>query len=789
MNPSPDGRSRVAPSVRPLFRRSLCVCALFLLLTLAGGLRAQLPSDPSQLTDEQKAELLRRLEATSPKTGEDSSYKSPDYFLTNPDTSRPAARPTSEPAQPKPGELPTFESLRAFGSHLFSQLESEPPPDNIASDDTYVLGAGDQVIIYLWGRVDQEYSLTVDREGKIVIPKVGEVMAWGKSFADLKKELKRRLASAYSEFELSISLGKIRSIRIFLAGEVTRPGAYTVSSLTSIFNALYLAGGPNDHGSMRSVRLIRQGEEILNKDLYDFLLKGDNSFDVRLESGDVVFVPVAGRRVAIRGEVIRPAVYEVLEGQSPRDLLHLAGGPTSRAHLSRIQLERVTADREWQVFDLNLSPEAPPDTLSARPLQDGDRVTVYSVFGGRKNRVAIFGKVKYPGYYERSDTTRLSHLLRQSQLQEYDVYLDRANLFRRHTDWSSELIHFSPRLLLSDPAADVPLQDLDSVYIYSLQETQWLKQVFIQGEVARPGTYAFHEGMTVGDLILLAGSYSRSAYRLRGEISHFDSVGQVSVSPLDLLDSAQLSVVLHEDDRVYIRQVPEWQYHPTVTILGEVQFPGEYALIHRQETLLGLIERAGGFTTEAFPRGTVFLRPTISARLDRLKLRSQLEKSTPLILDTLGQPLKLSFVEFESGSVNRIAIDVERLRKSEGKEGDLVLQPNDSVIVPAIPSGISVLGAVGINATIQFREDESVKYYIERAGGFTRRADEDGTRLIRANGMAYSGGGTMGQTVDLGDVIAVPTKIEREGHFTRDLVMILTVATASLTAIILVSKI
>lgn len=763
--------------------------AILLALCLPSSLHAQLPADPSQLTDEQKAELLRRYEESTIKAAQDSTYKSPDYFLNSPDSIPPARDSARQAPAVRAGDMPPFEELRPFGSHLFEGPATTAPPDNIASDESYVLGTGDQIIIYLWGRVDQEYSLTVDREGKILIPKVGEVVAWGKTFADLKKELKRRLASAYSEFEMSISLGKIRSIRIFLAGEVTRPGAYTVSSLTSIFNALFLAGGPNANGSMRSIRLVRHGKEILNKDLYDFLLKGDNSFDERLESGDVVFVPVAGRRVAIRGEVIRPGIYEILENQTVLDLLQLAGGATSQAHLSRVGLERVSADHEWQVFDVNLTEGALADTLSHRPLQVGDRVTVYPVFAGRKNRVAIFGKVKYPGYYERSDTTTLSQLLRRSQLQEYDVVLDRANLFRRNSDWSSELVHFNPGAILASTAPDILLKDLDSVYIYALQETRWLRQVFIQGEVMHAGTYNYFSGMTVGDLIFLAGSYTKSAYKLRGEISHFDSVGQVSVQRLDLLDSAQLSMPLSEDDRVYIRQVPEWQFHPTVTITGEVQFPGEYALMHRQETLLELIDRAGGFTAEAFPRGTVFLRPTISQRLDKLNIRNQLEKATPLIVDSLGQSTRVSFVEYEGGSVNRIAIDVERVRKTEGKEGNVVLQPGDSIVVPPIPSGISVLGAVGINGTIQYHEGKKVKYYIERAGGFTRRADEDGTRLIRANGMAYSGGNALGQGVDLGDIIAVPTRIEREGHFTRDLVTVLTVATASLTAIILVSKI
>jgi protein involved in polysaccharide export with SLBB domain len=295
--------------------------------------------------------------------------------------------------------------------------------------------------------------------------------------------------------------------------------------------------------------------------------------------------------------------------------------------------------------------------------------------------------------------------------------------------------------------------------------------------------------MSALDLLLLARSFTKSAYTLWAEIARTDTVGRISILRVDLSYSTSLATRLQEDDRLYVRQIPEWQLHPTVTLLGEVQFPGEYILTRRDETLLELIRRAGGLTSEAFPRGTIFIRSTIAPGLKRISVRQQLERSLPLLVDSLGQPKLFDIVDYEANSVNRIAIDVERIRDTEGKEGDIVLQHGDSITVPSLPSGISVVGAVGINGTIQFREDANVEYYIKRAGGFTRRADEDETRLIRANGMAYSGGSTLRQKVDLGDVIAVPTKIEREGHFARDLVTVLTVATASISAIILVSKI
>ncbi len=212
-----------------------------------------------------------------------------------------------------------------------------------------MLGPGDNVLIYLWGRVEKEYNLTIDREGKIFVPQVGELVVWGLTLEQFKARAIKQFSKVYSDYNLTISLGKIRSIRIFVTGEVKRPGAYTVSSLTSLFNAIYTAGGPNQRGSMRYIKLMRSGQEQAVVDLYKFLLEGDNSIDVRLQSGDLIFVPVAGSRVAIRGEVKRQAKYELIGQETALDILVLAGQPTAEAHLDRVMLERVTGKSEWEV--------------------------------------------------------------------------------------------------------------------------------------------------------------------------------------------------------------------------------------------------------------------------------------------------------------------------------------------------------------------------------------------------------------------------------------------------------
>jgi protein involved in polysaccharide export with SLBB domain len=603
-----------------------------------------------------------------------------------------------------------------------------------------------------------------------------------------REQSRRKLSSVYSDFDLTVSLGKIRSIRIYLTGEVNRPGAYTVSSLTSLFNSLYLAGGPSDNGTMRNIKLMRNGKAVAVVDLYDFLLRGDNSLDVKLESGDAIFVPVTGPRAAIRGQVKRPAIYELKDGERMCDLLNLAGGATASAYLDRVMLERISAESEWEVVDLNLSQGLPEDSGNVL-LADGDRITVYSIFDFKKNMVAVYGYVKHPGYYERNDSTRISSLIGRAQLQPYDVYYDRANLFRRYSDYRMEVIPVNiEKALAGDVSQDLLLQDRDSLHVYSVHDVTWDKYVSIAGEVKSPGTYPLYENMTARDLIFLAGSYNRSASRLQAELAHVDSLGDVSLEYVSLTDSALATTYLSEDDRVFIRQIPEWQLHRTVTLKGKVKYPGEYVLSSRNETLYELLQRAGGFAQNAFPQGLVFERETIGNNLERQRVPELVEKSSPIIQDSTGNLMRQMLFDYEPQSVNRIIIDMDGILATHGRNGDILLEPGDRIFVPAVPSGVTILGAVGANGTIKYTDRNSVKDYIERAGDFTPQADEKGTRLIRANGEVISGKHALGKKVELGDVIVVPTKIKREHDWGKTLTTVLTATTSVLTTVLIIDK-
>ncbi|MEW5925378.1 MAG: SLBB domain-containing protein, partial [Candidatus Zixiibacteriota bacterium] len=422
--------------------------------------------------------------------------------------------------------------------------------------------------------------------------------------------------------------------------------------------------------------------------------------------------------------------------------------------LDRIMLDRISPEDERQVIDLNLSKSR--TEVDNMELTDGDILTVFSVYDMKRNVVSINGMVKHPGQFERSDSTTLRTLLDEGELLPQDVYLDRANLFRRYPDRRIDIIPVNLNDVLSGQY-DFSLQDLDSLHVYSIDEVKRREYVYIDGEVKRPGKFQLYDNMTLSDLIFLAGDFNKNAYQLGIELARTDSLGRVSLLNIDLSDPAGQSFSLAEDDRVFVRKLPDWFMHRIVTIEGEVQFPGQYALRSKNETMYDLILRAGGFTDNAFPKGTIFRRQTISENLERQNVPEIIANSQPLKEDSLGNIRKVNLVDFNPNGVNRIIIDMDRLMATEGAESNTKLQRNDYIYVPEMPTGISVMGAVGSNGTIKYMPGKNVKYYVERAGNFTNQAYKKGTQLIKADGQVFAKGGTLKKKVELGDVIVVPT--------------------------------
>lgn len=720
------------------------------------------------------------------------TYSSPQYFSSeeyrgaaSDSTSMTFQSPTSGP-MPDSSSRKISTGLRPFGYDLFNSPNELSRPIDVAAASDYILGPGDNVIINIWGRVEKEYNLTIDRQGNVFIPKVGATTAWGMTIADFSSQIEKKLSQVYTDFKISVSLGAIRSIRVYLTGEVKKPGAYTVSSLTTLFNALYLAGGPNERGSLRNIRLIRNNRLEKTVDIYDFLLKGNTEGDIRLASGDAIFVPVSGPRVTISGEVKRPAIYELSDVETVEQLIELAGGTTAEAYLDRIMLNRISEDNKKIVLDVNLNPlqaGSPPDIC----LADGDRVTVFSVFDVHRNVVKIGGMVQHPGTYERTDSTTVATLITRGELRPENVYLERANIFRKYPDRRIEIIPFNLKEVLSGQA-DYSLKDLDSLHIYSIDEIEWKKYVYIDGEIKNPGQYELYDGMTVYDLIFLAGNLKRNAYKYRVELARTDTAGSITTQVIDITDDNMRQIGLEEDDRVFIREFPDWFLHRLVNIEGEVRFPGRYSLLSGEETLYQLLNRAGGFTERAFPRGLVLQRKSIGNDLIRQNIPEIIINSQPLVEDSTGNVRRLETGSFDPHKMNRIIVDVEKILATGGREGDIRLQKDDYIYVPDMPSGVSVIGAVASNGTIKYEPGRSVDYYVRQAGNFTGQAEKSGTKLIKANGQVFAHNGTLRKKVDVGDVIFVPTEIKKQRDWLKSASTVATILGGVLTSVLIIDR-
>ena len=386
--------------------------------------------------------------------------------------------------------------LKLFGHDIFESSEGKFASDIFALPPAdYTLGPGDHIIVNIWGRVNQEMELTVDREGKVFIPRVGDVIALGSTYNQFKSKLRKQLDKIYSDYEISVSPGKLRQIRIYVFGEVNKPGGYTISSLATLLHALYVAEGVTENGSLRDIRLIRKNGKTQNNDLYELLLKGDRRGDLKLLSGDVVYVPVCGPIVSISGEIKRPAIYELLGKENAADLIKMAGGATATAYLKSITLDRVGPNDSRVLLDINLY-ESPGKFSADIELQDGDKLKIHSIYDFHENEVRLSGNVKHPGSFAYVDSMRISDLINSGEQLKEMTYLTRADLFRKNNDGTISIIPIAlDSVLDGDEADNILLNPFDSLVIFSHEEIMREKFVSIAGAVKNPEKYKLYNGM------------------------------------------------------------------------------------------------------------------------------------------------------------------------------------------------------------------------------------------------------------------------------------------------------
>ncbi len=693
---------------------------------------------------------------------------------------------------------PSSVHLSQFGYELFSsKVSTFAPAENASVSEDYVLGPGDNINVLLWGRINQTLSLQVQRDGTILMPEIGPIELSGLTFGQAKRLIEHRGAQI-TGLQVDVTMGQVRAIQVFVIGKVNESGLYTVSSLSHVSNALVAAGGISKMGSLRNIQVRRDNRLIDTLDLYDLLLKGDTSGDISLKPRDVIFVPVIEPVVAVTGDVRDPAIYELKRKETLGSVLKMAGGVTAFGYSERVQVERVEDHERRVALDLNLNDEA----SAMYPIKDGDLIKVFTVLPRQRNVVKAEGNVNQPGTYQWRPGMRVADLVREAQEVSDHTFFDYA-LVRRHEgpERKTHVIPFNLDGALSgysDPN-NIPLEPEDTLTIYNVKDIGDLPKVVVRGEVRKPGTYPLAPGMRVRDLVYEAGGLKDAAARDRAQLARTEveagSTARYVRSDLDLesaLEGTQDNLALKNGDELFIHQVSNWHSSWHVTLSGEVMRPGPYA-IREGERLASVLRECGGFRTDSYPPAAVFIRQSVKQlqqqELDRARMRLQEEAARLSVMPRqAGQAenvtealmsLKSVLAQTESQqAVGRIVIDLSTLDALESSSDNIVLQANDTLVIPVQPSSVQVLGQVYNPNAIVARPGLTVADYLQRAGGPTEGADSDHIYVIKANGSILTeegvrldsksrlfpllpviSGGLMGTRLESGDTVYVPERL------------------------------
>lgn len=676
---------------------------------------------------------------------------------------------------------------RIFGASLFKNKElSFEPSLNIPTPQNYVLAAGDELIIDIWGASEQTYQQTITPEGAVVIRNLGPVYLNGLTIEEATKRLRRELSKIYSGLNggntsLKVSLGAVRSIKVNIVGEAFNPGTYTLPSLATVFNALYAAGGPSLNGTLRDIRIIRNGETIHTLDLYNFLLKGEQKENIRLQDQDVIFITPYLARAEVKGEVKRPLIYEVRNDESLADLIGFTGGYTGKAYSNLVKLYRKNG-RENQILDVEKSVF---DTVS---IFNGDEVLVDSVLTRFENLVEIKGAVYRPGQFSTREKLTLKQLIKKAEGLRGDAFMNRAVIYRTREDYTMDVIPVDLKKLYQGEQ-DIEILREDVVVIPSIFDIREEYTIQIEGEVRKPGTYPYVNNTTIEDVIIQAGglmesaSYARLevARRIRNNVATSSSNQIAEVFQFPITQNLQLSeaankFTLQPFDQVFIRRSPGYEIQSLVRVEGEVAFPGSYTISNKSERISDLIRRSGGLTEEAYPLGARLIRKLPIDAKERQRaldaIKSQARDSAKFVV--------------EMDSVSAIGINLDKILSQPKSKFDLFLEKDDILRVPKELQTVRLSGSVLSPVLVRY-DGEGFKKYISNAGGFSPDAKKGKSYIIYANG-------TIDRTrkflffnifpdVEPGAEIIVPKKPERKNITTGEMVGIAS-ALSSLSLII-----
>ena len=685
---------------------------------------------------------------------------------------------------------------QVFGRNIFNNKNlTFEPSQNIATPANYRLGAGDNIVIDVWGASQETFENTISPDGVVVIEGVGPIKLAGQTVQQATATLRKKLGQHYSDCQFALSVADTRSIQVQVAGEVVMPGTYTLSSLSTAFNALYAAGGINETGTLRDIKVYRNGRQIGTIDVYDFLMHGSNAGDVRLEDNDVIVVGPYDCLVNVRGKVKRPMFYEMKSTESVKQLLAYAGGMAGNAYTKNVRLMRK-AGEEYSIHTID------EFQMSAFCVKDGDSLYVDSIIPRYSNLVEVRGAVKHPGQFQLGGNIQsVKDLLKAVDGLAEDAFQSRAVMHRQKEDLTLEMVSVDIEGIIAGTSPDIALRKGDVLFIPSVVDMKGEQTLTINGEVLYPGVYQFAENTSVEDLILQAGGLTDAAslakvdvFRRVSDANSTEDNGKMaeafSISIDKNLAKGDSTFRLQPYDVVMVRKSPSYSEQRNVMVSGCVNFVGQYSMTSTNYRLSDLVKAAGGLTEIGYSKGARLNRVmTYDERLQRESaLRAaQIAMYEEAMQDEKGynmsQADSLLDMKMNLGSTYPVAVNLEKALAEPGGQYDLVLREGDHLVVPQYSSTVKVSGEVSYPISMNYKKGESLGYYIKRAGGYGNRAKKKGVYAIYMNGAVEKISKRSSKDIQPGTEIVVPTK-QKSKRMTTGEVMAIASGSASLASVV-----
>lgn len=684
-------------------------------------------------------------------------------------------------------KVDVFQDLRpkVFGAELFANTNLSFEPNlRLATPKGYIIGPDDELLIDLSGDNEANYKLRVSPEGTIRLQYVGPISIAGLSIEQATSKITSLMSKTYpalrtGQSKVTVTIGNVRSIKITILGEVVKPGSYTLSSFSTVFNALNASGGPSLNGSFRKIQVIRNNKVVATIDVYDFLLNGVQKGNIRLQDQDVINIPVYQSRVEVAGEVKRAGLFEVLNNESLADVIRFAGGFSNQAYTAQVKVLQNT-NKERQIKDI------PAEQFSNYGPLNGDKFIVETILDRIANRVAISGAVFRPGQFELEKGMTLKGLIQKAEGLTEDAFLNRGYILRLNLDNSLTLVSFSVEKIIDGTEKDIPLQREDKVTISSIFDLREEYKVSVQGDIREPGTFEYAENMSLEDLIQMAGGFKEGATPNRIEISrrvrnsnlHLKNAKTADVFTVDVDENLSLSKTsfkLQPFDMISVRSSEGYQIQKQVKIEGEVLYPGTYTIMNKNERISDIVSRAGGLTSAAYPDAASLKRPgpqrTTTAAADKNVINDKEEEDKKFlnlkrvqesgVKDTIKPDIEQKLIQSDL-----VGINLKGILASPQSRYDLIVEDGDVIRVPKEVQTVKVTGEVLNPNSIVFSNGKGFKQYVNGAGGFTSNALRRGVYIKYANGSVQSAGKFLFfnnyPKVRPGAEILVPKRAERE---------------------------